>query len=159
MPFDPLHDARVRKAAFDWLAQQVSRHGDVLPWKVLSDGFQFDGVRLPLVGPQGIFRPRVLEEVPLSITTVYGGPYDDSFGSRVSCATGTGARTRTTQTTAVCGRRCSVACRSCTSTGWPREGTWRRGPSSSAQIIRPRTHSPSRSITCGMQEQPLCTRD
>ncbi|HYC36291.1 MAG TPA: HNH endonuclease [Usitatibacter sp.] len=81
MAFAPLHDTRVRKATFDWLTQQVSRHGDVLPWKVLSDGFQFDGVRVPLVGPQGIFKPRVLEEVPLSITTVYGGPYDDSFGS------------------------------------------------------------------------------
>jgi putative restriction endonuclease len=81
MAFDPAHDARVRKAAFDWLSAQVSRHGDVLPRTLLSEGFQFDGVRVPLLGPQGIFKPRVLAEAPLSITTVYGGPYDDSFVS------------------------------------------------------------------------------
>jgi putative restriction endonuclease len=50
-----------------------------LPRKPLADGFQFEGVRVPLLGPQGIFKPKVLEEVPLSITTVFGGPYDDSF--------------------------------------------------------------------------------
>src|SRR4029079_7825941 len=80
MSFNSLHDARVRKATFDWLTQQVSRHGDVLPWRLLSDGFQLDGERVPLLGPQGIFKPRVLEEVPLSMATVFGGPYDDSFG-------------------------------------------------------------------------------
>jgi|KBSMisStandDraft_5_1062788.scaffolds.fasta_scaffold60871_4 putative restriction endonuclease len=79
MPFDPVHDARVRKSAFDWLQGQVTRHGDVLPWKLLSDGFQFDGVRVPLLGPQGIFKPRVLSEVPLTVTTVFRGPYDDSI--------------------------------------------------------------------------------
>ena len=80
-PFDAAHDAQVRKAAFDWLAMQVSRHGDVLPYAVLSAGFQYEGIRVPLLGPQGIFKPKVLSEVPLSITTVFGGPYDDSFGS------------------------------------------------------------------------------
>lgn len=80
-PFNPAHDARVRKAAFDWLGAQVSRHGDVLPRAVLSGGFQFDGIRVPLLGPQGIFKPRVLSEVPLSIATVFGGPYDDSFAT------------------------------------------------------------------------------
>jgi putative restriction endonuclease len=34
-----------------------------------------------LVGPQGIFKPRVLREVPLSITTAPAGPYNDEFGS------------------------------------------------------------------------------
>jgi len=81
MPFDPIHDARVRRAAFDWLSQQVSRHTDVLPRRLLEIGFQFEGVRVPLVGPQGIFKPKVLEEVPLSITTAPQGPYDDSFGA------------------------------------------------------------------------------
>jgi putative restriction endonuclease len=81
MSFDPVHDARVRKAAFDWLAAQCARHGDVLPYRLLADGFQFEGVRVPLLGPQGIFKPRVLSEVPLSVTTVFGGPYDDAFGA------------------------------------------------------------------------------
>lgn len=78
--FDRAHDARVRAAAFEWLADQVTRHSDVLPRLVLAAGFQLEGVRVPLVGPQGIFKPRVLSDVPLSITTAPDGPYDDAFG-------------------------------------------------------------------------------
>lgn len=80
MPFDRAHDARVRAAGFEWLAEQVKRHSDVLPRSVLADGFIYNGVRVPLLGPQGIFKPRVLSEVPLSITTAPEGPYDDAFG-------------------------------------------------------------------------------
>lgn len=79
--FDRSHDARVRAATFEWLADQVVRHGDVLPRQALAEGFTLDGVRVPLVGPQGIFKPQVLNEVPLSITTAPEGPYDDAFGS------------------------------------------------------------------------------
>lgn len=78
--FDRVHDARVRAAAFEWLGEQVAVHGDVLPRTLLSKGLTLDGVRVPLVGPQGIFKPQVLSEVPLSITTVPEGPYDDSWG-------------------------------------------------------------------------------
>ncbi|MFY9555129.1 MAG: hypothetical protein WAV20_00985 [Blastocatellia bacterium] len=38
-------------------------------------------MRVPLLGPQGIFKPLVMTEVPLSITTAPPGPYDDSFGA------------------------------------------------------------------------------
>lgn len=54
-------------------------HGEVLARALLAEGFVFDGARVPLLGPQGIFKPRVLPEVPLSITTVHGGPYADSW--------------------------------------------------------------------------------
>lgn len=77
--FDRVQDARVRAAAFEWLTDQVKRHSDVLPRQVLTAGFKLDGVRVPLLGPQGIFKPRVLE-IPLSITTAPEGPYDDTFG-------------------------------------------------------------------------------
>jgi putative restriction endonuclease len=75
-----INDARVRAAAFDWLSEQVARLGDVLPRELLATGFVLDGVRVSLLGPQGIFKPKVLSGVPLSITTAPGGPYDDSFG-------------------------------------------------------------------------------
>jgi len=78
---DPVPDARVRSAAFDWLADQVARHGDVLPRSVLALGFLLGGARVPLVGPQGIFKPRILHDAPLSITTAPAGPYDDAFGA------------------------------------------------------------------------------
>ena len=73
-------DERIRSATFAWLAEQVTVHGDVLPRRLLADGYVFEGERVPLLGPQGIFKPRVLQDVPLSITTAPAGPYDDSFG-------------------------------------------------------------------------------
>lgn len=77
--FDPTQDGRVRVAAFEWLADLVAMHGDVLPRNTLAGGFILDGIQVHVLGPQGIFRPRVLK-APLSITTAPEGPYDDSFG-------------------------------------------------------------------------------
>jgi putative restriction endonuclease len=74
-------DQRVRIAAFNWLDEQVGIHGDVLPRSLLEQGFAFEGQRIPLVAPQGIFKPKILSQMPLSITTTPEGPYDDSFGS------------------------------------------------------------------------------
>lgn len=68
----------VRNAAFDFLAAQQQIHGDTLPRSVLATGFPFRGRRVPLVSPQGIFKPAILN-VPLSITTVADGPYNDAF--------------------------------------------------------------------------------
>ena len=78
--FDRPWDARVRNAAFEWLRTQVDSHGDVLPRQLLAEGFALNGVRVPLLGPQGIFKPKVLYDAPLSITTAPNGPYDDAFG-------------------------------------------------------------------------------
>ncbi len=72
-------DLKIRLAAFDWLAQQVRLHDEVLPRTLLQEGFYFDGIRIPLVSPQGIFKPRVMD-LPLSITTTLHGPYADQFG-------------------------------------------------------------------------------
>jgi len=73
-------DWNVRRAAFDWLKEQVAIHGPVLPRPQLAAGFQLDGQRIPLVGPQGIFKPQVMT-LPLSITTIANGPYQDAFGA------------------------------------------------------------------------------
>ena len=42
-------------------------HGEVLPRTLLAEGFVVDGVRVPLLGPQGIFKPRIMTEAPLSV--------------------------------------------------------------------------------------------
>ena len=73
-------DLRVRLAAFQWLAAHAELHGEALPRSVLAEGFEFDGVRVPLLNPQGIFKPRILD-LPLSITTIPGGPYNDVVGA------------------------------------------------------------------------------
>ena len=71
-------DLSIRLAAFNWLAEMTRAHGDVLPRSLLLRGFQFNSERVPLIAPQGIFKPRIME-LPLSITTSPDGPYDDSF--------------------------------------------------------------------------------
>ncbi|MDA9982922.1 HNH endonuclease [Gammaproteobacteria bacterium] len=73
-----LSDTAVRKAAFDWLQDQVNIRGDVLLRAILQEGFVLGDERIRLVGPQGIFKPKVLD-VPLSIATVPTSPYDDGF--------------------------------------------------------------------------------
>lgn len=71
-------DEQIRLRAFGWLSDQQAIHGDVLPRSLLQQGFEVDGERVPLLGPQGIFKPRLLD-LPLSITTAPHGPYNDSF--------------------------------------------------------------------------------
>jgi putative restriction endonuclease len=72
-------DQRVRIAAFNWLDEQVSIHGDVLPRSILAQGFEFEGQSVPLVAPQGIFKPKILPQIPLTITTTPESDYDDSL--------------------------------------------------------------------------------
>lgn len=53
----------------------------MLSRELLVKGFEFENQRVPLVSPQGIFKPQLLPEMPLSITTAPSGPYNDSFGT------------------------------------------------------------------------------
>lgn len=78
-------DAEIRQRAFQFLDDLRAIHGNALPREALAQGFEFEGVRVPLIGPQGIFKPAILAAVPLSITTVavtpgQPRPYDDSVG-------------------------------------------------------------------------------
>ena len=73
-------DESIRTAAFSWLANQVEIHGEVLPWTLLAKGFEYQGVRIPLVSQQGIFKPKAINQGPLSIRTSVDGPYDDAEG-------------------------------------------------------------------------------
>jgi hypothetical protein len=57
-------------AAFRFLEEQALRRGEVLPRETIAEGFIYEGQRVPLIGPQGIFKPALLPETPLSITTV-----------------------------------------------------------------------------------------
>ncbi len=62
-------DRRVRLASFEFLTQLRERVGEVMPRDALVAGFTFEGHRVPLMSPQGIFTPARCE-MPLSITTV-----------------------------------------------------------------------------------------
>jgi len=74
-----MSDIEIRRAAFAWLSEQVDVHGQVLTRELLGNGFPYKGEQIPLVSPQGIYKPRQME-LPLSITTVADGPYKDAFG-------------------------------------------------------------------------------
>jgi putative restriction endonuclease len=77
-------DGRVRIAAFSFLGDLQQMHADNIPRAKLQEGFVFEGQRVTLVGPQGIFKPAMLPELPLSITTVpivegRARPYEDEW--------------------------------------------------------------------------------
>jgi putative restriction endonuclease len=77
-------DHRVRLATFAFLSEQTQIHGEVLSRKTLAEGFTFEQRRVPLIGPQGIFKPAILPEMPLTITTVpivegKKRPYEDDL--------------------------------------------------------------------------------
>lgn len=69
-------DNQIRLSAFDWLNKQKLVHGDTMHRSLLTEGFEYFGLRIRLMGPQGIWKPSQMN-LPLSITTVIGGPYDD----------------------------------------------------------------------------------
>lgn len=76
-------------AAFRFLEARVWSDDQTISRQVLAEGFVHQGTRVPLLGPQGIFKPAVCE-LPLSITTVplvdgRPPPYPDHFtGSTLS---------------------------------------------------------------------------
>lgn len=77
-------DRLVRAGAFAFLDQLSERTNNAIPRSALQSGFSFHGRRVPLIGPQGIFKPAVIPEIPLSITTappVPGRPrpYEDEI--------------------------------------------------------------------------------
>jgi putative restriction endonuclease len=78
-------DPLVRLRAFAFLEELSRLHGEALPREKLVEGFEFHGTRVPLMGPQGIFKPAILR-IPISMTTVpikegKPRPYDDEIGT------------------------------------------------------------------------------
>jgi putative restriction endonuclease len=70
-------DQRIRLAAFGWLTSQREERGEAIE-RGLLESFSLEGIRVPLVGPSGIWKPAACE-LPISATTTLGGPYEDTF--------------------------------------------------------------------------------
>ena len=135
-------------AVFDHLASLAELHGDVLPRSSLTAGVDFDGQRLRLLGPQGIFKPSQFS-LPLSITTVppvpgREPPYPDrAEGDLLRYSyRGTDPQHRDKSD---CAGPCSARCHSCTSWESSLVSTSRPGRSSSWRTILHACISPSRS--------------
>ncbi|HTR96611.1 MAG TPA: HNH endonuclease [Candidatus Acidoferrales bacterium] len=79
-------NAEIRMRVFQYLDQLRDRHGEALAWEDLSHRFEFEGRRVPLLGPQGIFKPAALTDGPLSMTTAperpgRPRPYEDEVSA------------------------------------------------------------------------------
>ncbi len=77
-------DFKIRLAAFQFLKEQTSFYqGGNLPRELLTEGFPWEGSLVTLMGPSGIWKPRQLADMPISITTVppkpsgRPAPYED----------------------------------------------------------------------------------
>jgi len=107
-------DIAVRTAAFAYLVQQRTFHGDLLSRALISRGFPFGNQTVKLMGPQGIFKPAILDQMPLSITTVPevpGKPRPYEVRAQMdSSLTDIEAKTRRTETTLACVGRCKSRC-------------------------------------------------
>lgn len=67
-------ELEIRLASFDWIRDQEHRTGGVFSGRELNVGFMFQGDRITLTGPTGIWFPRGFR-IPLSIRTSKNGPY------------------------------------------------------------------------------------
>ncbi|MCA9510859.1 MAG: hypothetical protein KC560_09165, partial [Myxococcales bacterium] len=77
-------DQAVRLAAFRFLDEHGRASDNVFERTLLARGFEFRGTRVRLIGPQGIFKPAILVDRALSLTTIAAKsgqqrPYDDGF--------------------------------------------------------------------------------
>ncbi len=76
---EDLKSAAIRIKIFEWLKQKAIEYDDVIPHKVLNHDFTLEGERVPLIGPQGIFKPKIISYYPISITTSPNSPYADKI--------------------------------------------------------------------------------
>ncbi|MDA0685184.1 MAG: HNH endonuclease [Bacteroidetes bacterium] len=81
---DSIIESEIRQRAFDFLQAATERRGEVLQWNLLTKGFSYKGETVPLLGASGIWKPRVFESIPTSITTApparnRPAPYSDGI--------------------------------------------------------------------------------
>ncbi len=69
-------DEQIRLAAFEWIKSESDFNDGILDRDTLRRGFTYKNERIPLVSPQGIFKPKSMN-LPLTITTTTNGPYND----------------------------------------------------------------------------------
>ena len=72
-------DWLIRLASFQFVEHLTETRGPVLPWASLTQGFEWQGERITLLGQRGIWKPRPMT-LPLSIRTSHADPYGDEAG-------------------------------------------------------------------------------
>ena len=51
----------------------------ILDWQHLTKGFKYHGSIIPLIGTKGIWKPKVIDKYPISITSVQKSIYSNEF--------------------------------------------------------------------------------
>jgi len=75
-----IDETAIRLHAFRWLQDREQWNGGIFLGQELNEGFQYQGRRITLKGPSGIWFPKNFS-IPISITTSKNGPYDlDDIG-------------------------------------------------------------------------------
>lgn len=70
-------DDRIRLAGVEHCKRLANVWGEAIPFSEIKAGFIFENLRIMLVGPQGIFKPKEMDEGPLTLTSTLGSPYED----------------------------------------------------------------------------------
>lgn len=73
-------NSQIRLEAFKWLSEQSDLYDDLIPYTILSQGFPFRDKQITLVGPKGIWKPKMMR-YPISIITTDDSKYDDDISS------------------------------------------------------------------------------
>jgi len=69
----------IRTAAFEWLDSMTFGQDYILDWQHLTKGFRYQGSIIPLIGAKGIWKPKLIDKYPISITSVLKSDYPDKI--------------------------------------------------------------------------------
>jgi len=71
-------DRELRHSALFAVQRLWRRHGDAVPWSAISDGFRYQGDRIPFFSTfEGVYKPRQLQVGALSVRSTLGSRYED----------------------------------------------------------------------------------
>lgn len=71
-------DRDLRNGALFAVQRLWRRHGDAVPWSAISDGFQYEGDRIPFFSTfEGVYKPKQLQVGALSVRSTLASRYDD----------------------------------------------------------------------------------
>lgn len=73
-----MSDRDLRNAALFAVQRLWRRHGDAVPWSAISEGFQYQGDRIPFFSTfEGVYKPKQLQVGVLSVRSTLASRYED----------------------------------------------------------------------------------
>lgn len=69
----------IRQSILFWLNFEAQKDDFIMDWKKLTGGFHWNGQPVPLIGAKGIWKPKLIKELPISITSTVNSTYKDEL--------------------------------------------------------------------------------